>query len=462
MDKNSQIEFFSTGKIPAVVLKNAIPAMVGMMMVLIYNLADTFFIGQTHVDLMVTAVAMCTPVFMMFLSVGLVFGLGGVSVISRAMGEGRTEYVKKVSSFCLWTSAGAGILLAVIYWIFMDRILKLMGVSEDAWEYAKAYMVIVTGGGPFVVISNCLSSIIRAEGRAKTSMNGMLIGNLANVILDPLMILVFGWQIKGAAIATVIGNILAVMYYLFYFRKGNSLLSIHPKNYTLTDGVCKNVLIIGIPASLSSLLMSISQIVLNGRMAAYDDMAMAGIGVAAKVTMITGMICVGLGQGVQPILGFLVGAKNWERFRKVLRFALLFALGLSLTMTVICYLFTPQIVNAVLTKPEALEYGIRFARILLSTNFLFGVFFVLSNTLQAMGAATPSLIVNISRQGLLFIPIMFFMEWIFGMNGLVWAQPVVDVLSTIMAATFYILIYRNMSQECSNPSSYNTINNTGT
>ena len=173
MDKNSQIEFFSTGKIPAVVLKNAIPAMVGMMMVLIYNLADTFFIGQTRVDLMVTAVAMCTPVFMMFLSVGLVFGLGGVSVISRAMGEGRTEYVKKVSSFCLWTSASAGILLAVIYWIFMDRILKLMGVSEDTWEYTKAYMVIVTGGGPFVVISNCLSSIIRAEGRAKTSMNGI-------------------------------------------------------------------------------------------------------------------------------------------------------------------------------------------------------------------------------------------------------------------------------------------------
>ena len=440
MDENKQLELFSSGKVSTVVFKNAIPAMIAMLMVLIYNLADTFFIGQTHVDLQVTAVAMCTPVFLMFMSVGMVFGLGGVSVISRAIGEGRIEYVRKVSSFCFWSSVCTGVLMAVVYWIFMDRILRLMGVSEDAWEYARTYMVIVTGCGPFVVISNCLSNIIRAEGQAKASMVGMLLGNLANVILDPIMILGFGWEIKGAAIATVIGNVLAVAYYLFYFGKGTSMLSIRPKDYTLGEGVCKNVLIIGIPASLASLLMSISQIVLNGRMAAYNDMAMAGIGVAAKVTMITGMFCIGLGQGVQPILGFLVGAKNWDRFKKVLGFSLVFALILSVVMTGICYIFIQQIVKAVLTKPDALEYGIRFSRIILTTSFLFGVFFVFSNTLQAMGAATPSLIVNVSRQGLLFIPIMFLMEYIFGMNGLVWAQPVVDVLSTIMAIVFFFVI----------------------
>lgn len=151
--------------------------------------------------------------------------------------------------------------------------------------------------------------------------------------------------------------------------------------------------------------MSVSQILLNGRMMQYGDMAVAGMGVASKVTMMTGMVCIGLGQGVQPLLGYCVGAKNWDRFKKVLAFSLVFALGLSTVMTGVCYLFTGQIVQTILTKADAFEFGCRFSRILLTTSFLFGVYYVLTNTLQAMGAATPSLIINLSRQGLLYIPI---------------------------------------------------------
>ena len=444
--KQDQLELFRTGRISAAVLKNAIPAMIAMLMVLIYNIADTFFIGQTHNDLQVAAVSMCTPVFLLFMAAGTVFGLGGVSVISRAMGQGRTEYAKKVSSFCMWGSVTVGSVMSLLFWIFMDRILKLMGASGDVWGYVKSYMMIVTGCGPFVMISNCFSNVVRAEGQANTSMTGMLIGNIANVILDPVMILWFGWEIKGAAIATVIGNALAAGYYLLYFTKGTSMLSIRPRDFTMNEGVLKNVLAIGIPAALASLLMSVSQILLNNRMMKYSDMAMAGIGVAGKVTMITGMVCIGLGQGVQPLLGFCVGAKNWERFKRALLFSLAFAFCLSAVMTGVCYLFTGRIVNAFLTDETAFEYGFRFSRILLSTSFLFGVYFVLTNTLQAMGAATPSLIVNISRQGLLFIPLMFLLEAMLGMNGLVWAQPVVDVLSLLLAVILFIPLYRKMSR----------------
>ena len=160
----------------------------------------------------------------------------------------------------------------------------------------------------------------------------------------------------------------------------------------------------------------------------------------------TGIICVGLGQGVQPLLGFCVGAKNWERFRKVLRFSLGFALVLSAVMTGLCVLFTAQIVRAVLTDAAAYDYGFRFSRILLSTSILFGVYFVLTNTLQAMGAATPSLIVNLSRQGLLFIPLLFLLEAALGMVGLIWAQPVVDVLSLLLAVALYLPLYKKMSR----------------
>lgn len=447
MNEQNRLELFSSGKVSTAVLKNAIPAMIAMLMVLVYNLADTFFIGQTHDDLQVAAVAMCTPVFLMFMSVGTVFGLGGTSVISRALGEGRTDYARKVSSFCMWTCVVIGIVMAGAFLLCMDGLLTLMGVSPDVWEYARIYLTIVTLSGPFVILSNCFSGILRAEGQANTSMMGMLLGNLANIVLDPIMILVLGWEIAGAAVATVIGNVLAGVYYLLYYRKGTSLLSIHPRDFSVKDGVCKNVLVIGIPTSLGSLLMSVSQILLNGRMMAYGDMSVAGMGVASKVTMITGMVCIGLGQGVQPLLGYCVGAKNWERFKQALKFSLAFAFAISVVMTGVCYIFAEQIVSLVLTNRAAFDYGCQFSRILLTTSFLFGVYYVLTNTLQAMGAATFSLIINLSRQGLLFIPTLFVLESFLDLNGLLWAQPVVDVLSLLLAIGLYVLTYRKMVRD---------------
>ena len=420
--------------------------MISMLMVLIYNLADTFFIGQTHNDFQVAAVSLCTPVFLLFMSVGTVFGLGGTSVISRAVGEGRTDYARKVSAFCMWSCVGIGTAMSLAFWLFLDQILILMGASAEVWDYAKSYLCIVTACGPFVLISNCYSNVLRAEGQATVSMIGMLLGNLLNVILDPIMILLLGWEISGAAIATVIGNVAAAVYYLLYFRKGTSMLSIHPRDFTLREGICKNVLVIGIPASLASLLMSVSQIIMNSCMTRYGDMAVAGVGVAMKVTMMTGMVCIGLGQGVQPLLGYCVGAKDWKRFRQVLCFSLLFALALNAVLTGTCWLFTEQIVKAFLTNADAFAHGFRFSRILLSTSILFGAYYVLTNTLQAMGAATPSLIINLSRQGLLYIPAMFLLEAALGINGLIWAQPVVDVLSMLLAVVLFFPVYRKMSR----------------
>lgn len=272
------------------VFKNALPAMAAMLMVLIYNLADTFFIGQTHDDLQVAAVSLATPVFLLFMAVGTIFGNGGTSVISRAMGEGRTDYAKKVCSFCMWSCVGVGIIMSALFLLFMDQILALIGASADTWEYAKTYLTIVSLSGPFVLIANCYSNVIRAEGQSGKAMMGQLIGNLLNVVLDPIMILVFGWNIAGAAIATVIGNAAGAIYYIFYFLSGKSVLSINPKDFSVKNKVASGVLTIGIPAALGSLLMSVSNIIMNSQMGKYGDMAVAGVGVAMKVTMLTGMV----------------------------------------------------------------------------------------------------------------------------------------------------------------------------
>ncbi len=444
MKTNNTLKSFNDMPPSQAVIKNVIPAIIAMLMILIYNLADTFFIAQTNDAFQVAAVSLATPVFLIFMSVGTVFGIGGTSVISRAIGEGKLEYAKKTSSFVMWSCLATSIVISLLFLIFMDKLLFLIGASPETFDLAKNYLVIVSLGGPFVMFSTCFSNILRAEGQAKKAMVGQVLGNIINIVLDPIMILTLNLNITGAAIATVIGNLIAAGYYLHYFNSNNSSLSISIKDFTMKDRIPSSILLIGIPASLASVLMSVSQIIMNSLMAEYGDMALAGIGVAMKITMITGMVSMGIGQGIQPLLGFCVGAKNWSKFNAIMKFSTMLALFTSIVLTTLCYFSIDSIVGVFLENASAYEYAHTFSRILLTTSSLFGFFFVLSNALQAMGAASASLIINLSRQGLIYIPMLFVFNYTLGASGLVWAQPVADLLSTMLAATLFMLTYRKM------------------
>lgn len=439
--KKMSLEEYNAMPVKAAVSKNAIPAMCTMLLVLVYNLADTLFIGMTHDPLQLAAISLTTPLFMMFSAVSNIFGMGGTSVISRAMGEKRTEYTKKVSSFCMWTATAIGIILAAVFCIFAEPILKALGASQDTLPLAYSYLVIVAFSGPFSMISGTFSKILTAEGQPKKAMTGISMGNLLNIILDPIFILGFHWGVAGAAIATLISNIVAAGYYLWYFLSKKSSLSIRLKDYSAKDKICSGVLSIGIPAALGSMIMGVSVMIVNSLMSGYGDMALAGSGVATKVTMVTGMLCIGIGQGVQPLLGYCVGAKDWKRYKETFRFSLVFAFIVGVIMTGLCYIFTPQIVGAFLTDNNAYDYAFRFSRILLTTSALFGIFYVFQNSLQAMGAAVSALLVNISRQGLIYIPLVYVMNSILGVNGLLWAQPIADILSLILAVVLYYISY---------------------
>lgn len=439
--KKMSLEEFNAMPVKAAVSKNAIPAMCTMLLFLVYNLADTFFIGMTHDPLQLAAISLTTPLFTMFSAVSNIFGMGGTSVISRAMGQKRTEYTKKVSSFCMWTATAIGIILAAVLFIFAKPILKVLGASQDTLQLAYSYLAIVAFSGPFSMISGTFSKILTSEGQPKKAMIGISAGNLLNIILDPIFILGFHWDVAGAALATLISQIVAAGYYLWYFLSKQSSLSIRIKDYSAKDKICSSVLAIGIPAALGSMIMGISVMVVNSLMSGYGDMALAGSGVATKVTMVTGMLCIGIGQGIQPLLGYCIGAKDWKRYKETFRFSLLFSFVVSAIMTGLCYIFTNQIVGAFLTDSNAYDYAFRFSRILLTTSALFGIFYVFQNSLQAMGAAVPALIINISRQGLIYIPLLYVMNSILGVNGLLWAQPVADVLSLILAVILYYVTY---------------------
>ena len=440
-DKTTEI--FKNAPVPKAVLSNAIPSIISMIMVLAYNLADTFFIGQTKNAYMVAAVSVATPAFLIFMAIGMLFGIGGTSLISRMLGQGNKEKAKNVSSFCFWTGLVIGIVSMVLIWVLNKPICLLVGASDETLGYTSQYLSILAVSVPFLIISNMFSNIIRAEGYAQKAMVGMIIGNVANIVLDPVMILLFKWNIAGAAIATTIGNILATLYYMIHLVSKNSLLSIRLKDYKAGGSIATGVLSIGIPASFNSILMSTSNIIINNLMKVYGDMAVAGLGVAMKVNMIVVMLLIGLGTGIQPLLGYCFGAKNRQRYIAVLKFSVCLALGMSIVMTIICYLGAAPLVTAFLDNQDAFSYGFTFSRIYIISGPVLGILFVMINAIQSTGAALPSLILSISRQGLLFIPILFVLNAVTdSAQMLVIAQPVTDYLATAFSVVLFIITYK--------------------
>lgn len=441
--KDKTTEIFRDAPVPKAVISNVVPSIISMIMVLIYNLADTFFIGQTKNAYMVAAISVATPAFLLFMAVGMLFGIGGTSLISRSLGEGKTEKAKNASAFCFWTGLGIGILAMIVIFIFAEPVSRAIGASDDTAGYASQYLRIVSTAIPFLIISNSFSNIIRAEGKANIAMMGMLIGNMMNIVLDPVMILGFGWDVAGAAIATVLGNIFAAAFYIWHLLSKNAMLSIHPKYYQAGKGIAVGVFAIGVPASLNSILMSLSNIIVNNIMIHYGDMAVAGLGVAMKVNMIVVMLLIGLGTGIQPLLGYCFGAGNRKRYMAVLKFSLILAFCLSAVMTIICYCGAGPLVHAFLEDPDAFSYGMSFARIYIYSGPVMGLLFVFVNAIQSTGAALPALILSISRQGIIYLPVLFLFRNIFDSAAmLAAAQPITDYLATALAIVLFLFTYR--------------------
>ena len=308
---NSNRDLFEKTSVPKAVALMAIPTIVTMLVVVIYNMADTFFIGQTGDAMQVAAVSLATPVFMVFMALGNLFGIGGSSAISRALGEKNEQRARHISAFCCYGSLGVGILMTLIFILFMDGILKMIGASPATIDYARQYLTFVAIGAPFVMFGTAYGNIVRGEGAAKESMIGNLIGTITNIILDPIMILWLGWGVSGAAVATVLGNVAACIFYLYYLlHKKETVLSIKPSDFQWKNRIASGVFSIGIPASLNNILMSCANILLNKVLISYGDTPVSAIGIAMKVNMIVILLQIGLCAGIQPPIGYNYGARN--------------------------------------------------------------------------------------------------------------------------------------------------------
>lgn len=440
---NNNRELFEDAPVGKAVAVMAVPTMISMLVVVIYNMADTFFIGQTGDPMQVAAVSLATPVFMVFMALGNLFGIGGSSAISRALGERKPDRARNISSFCCYGSLGLGIFMALVFLTGMNGILKLIGASENTVGYARNYLSYIAFGGPFIMFGTAFGNILRGEGASKESMIGNMIGTVTNIVLDPVMILVFRWGVAGAAIATVIGNMAASAYYLQYFLRKKSSLSIRFKDFRMGDRIAVSVASIGIPASLNNILMSCANIVLNHVLAGYGDTPVAAMGVAMKANMLVVLLQIGLCAGIQPLIGYNYGAGNKKRLMKVFWFTGACAVVMGTLLTVFMVIAREGIIQAFINDEAVIDYGIRMVIALQISGPVIGILFLCINVLQGMGKALPSLILTICRQGLIFIPLVFLLNGLFGLEGVIYAQPGADFVSIVLASLICMGILRN-------------------
>lgn len=422
----------------------AVPTMISMLVVVIYNMADTFFIGQTGDPMQVAAVSLATPVFMVFMALGNLFGIGGSSAISRALGEKKPDRARHISAFCCYGSLGLGVIVSVLLLVFMDAILTMIGASSNTSEFAKQYLTYISLGGPFIMFSTAFGNILRGEGAARQSMVGNLIGTVTNIILDPVLILFFGWNVVGAAIATVIGNMAASLFYLTYFLQKKSSLSIHPKDFQMGERIASSVCSIGIPASLNNILMSCANIVLNLALAGYGDTPVAAMGVAMKSNMLVVLLQIGLCTGIQPLIGYNYGSGNKKRLMQVFRFTGICAVIMGSALTIFMMIARRFLIQAFINDAEVIAYGIQMVIALQLSGPFIGILFLCINTIQGMGKAMPSLVLTVCRQGLIFIPAVFILNNLLGLDGVIYAQPAADYISIVIAVLLCLGIFKRM------------------
>ncbi len=437
-------DLFEKAPVPKAVATMAVPTMISMLVVVIYNMADTFFIGQTKDPLQVAAVSLATPVFMIFMALGHLFGIGGSSAISRALGERRKDRAWHISSFCCYGSLGLGVMVAVISVLGMEQILHLIGASENTIGFARQYLTIISIGAPTIMFSTAFANILRGEGASRESMVGNLLGTIVNIILDPVMILGLGWGVSGAALATIIGNIAACFFYISYYVRGKSMLSIHVKDFRMGEGIAASVAAIGIPASLNNILMSFANIILNQALVGYGDTPVAAMGVALKSNMLVVLLQIGLCVGIQPLIGYNYGSGNKKRLMQVFKFTGVVSVIMGMLLTLFMIIARKTMIQVFINDAEVVSYGIRMVVALqLSAPFI-GILFLCINTIQGMGKALPSLVLTVCRQGLIFIPLIFILNAMLGLDGVIYAQPAADYLSILVGIMICVHLFRSM------------------
>jgi len=421
------------------IVKLSLPAVVGMFVNGLYNLVDTIYIGHSVGALGIAGLSVSFPLQMIIGGTGAMLGIGAASVISRSLGAKNYERAEKALGNNLFLIIFIGLLFATMGELFLEEILKLFGSTETILPYAKDYMGIIFLGTPLILFAMSMNNVIRSEGAARTAMASMLIGAVANIILDPIFIFVLGMGVKGAAIATVLSRILVAAWITHFFYSGKSLVKPRLRHLMPDIAMIKEIFVIGFPSLLQHASSSFVFGFINNLAGFYGgDLAIAIFGISNRIIRFSGMSVIGIAQGMQPIVGYNYGAERYDRATKALRLSTIIAMSICGTVTVLLLLFPKAALHLFTSDPQVLERGPIALRIMVSAFFLMGYNRIGGVFFQALGKAKPALIINLARPILFFVPLLIVLPRFIGLKGIWLAFPISDILSFLLTMGFLL------------------------
>ena len=440
--KADQERIFESLPVPSALRVMIVPAVISQLIVLIYNMADTFYVGQTNNPYMVAAAALILPVFNITLCLAGLAGIGGGALISRLLGENREEEARRVSVFSLYLAILIAAVFALGMGIFMKPLLNLLGAGENTYEYARqyAFCVIVAGGIP-TVLSNVLSNLIRSIGYSRQAGTGIVLGGLLNIALDPLFMFVLlphGCEVLGAGAATCLSNCIACVYFIVVVcRMGKeSIVTFHPKVGRPERESIAAVFTVGIPSAVATLLFDLDYVIIDKLMVSYHDLALAAIGIVLKVERFPLNVGIGICQGMMPLVAYNYAAGNKKRMEDTIRISRMLGLVIAGISILLYEIFAAQFIRLFISDAQTVEMASAFLRIrVLATPLMFLSFFTVY-LFQAFGMGKRSLFLGMMRWLVFNIPMLFLLNAVFGMYGIVWSQVTADTLTVILS--FYI------------------------
>ena len=424
----------------------AIPSLLSILVMIFYNLADTFFIAQLGDTAKVAAISIVSPVFSIIMALGTMLGVGAGTLISVAFGAGDTEKAKNTACLCFYAGIVLSAIISVLLLAFSSPLLRFLGTQQEMWDDAATYLRVLAPGTVFMISSTTVSALIRAEGGVREGLRGYLAGTVTNIVLDPLFILIFRWGVAGAAVATL-GNLVSVLLYLVYIRRHATVVSLDPKRALADAAVLGSILALGVPNAVSTLLSGFASTFSNQLLSTHGTDAIAAMAAAGKSSMLISMVQMGICMGVQPLLAYTYGARNFERLKETLRKTALLTVLVGLASAVLCFGFRRWVIGLFLKEAQVAQMGESLILWLIAGAPFLGFVYLSTNYLQATQKASAAILVSLLRQGLLLIPLLYLFHWLLGLTGIAAAHLATDIGAAALAMLIFVIHYRRMRRE---------------
>ncbi len=425
----------------------AVPSLLTIVIMIFYNLADMFFIAQLGDTAKVASVSIISPVFNIIMALATMIGVGGSAMIANAFGAGDKERARNLGSLCFYSAIVLGAVVTVLLLLLQTPLLRILGTKPEMWADSRTYLRLLSAGTVFMLIPAAMGMMVRAEGAVKEGMIGNLAGTVTNILLDPLFILVFGWGVAGAAIATVIGNIVSSCYYVIFVKRHAAVISLDPRRALVMPKEIFPIMALGLPNAASTVLSGFASTFSNNLLSRHGTDAIAAAAAAGKASMLISMVQMGICMGVQPLMAYNYGSRNYPRLREVIKKTALLTGCIGLGTLAVCFIFRRFIISLFLKEAAVAAMGEQYMLWVMAGSPFLGLVYISTNYLQATKKATGAIIISLLRQGLLLIPLLYILHALAGFIGLAAAHMAADISAALIATGIFLHHYRRLGRE---------------